>query len=145
MDKPRAVLDTDVLVGKDRDLLLRWTSEGAFSLYLSCYAAWELGRVAQRMGFGEEKHKEMFERLDALAELVDHREYQGEYPDWLSDPDDYHPIAAAVVAQAEYLVTADTNDFPPGEMFAGTTVITPEDFIELPTASGDKGVEQHGP
>ncbi len=131
MATPGAVLDTDVLVGKDRDLLIRWATRGAFILYLSRFAAWELGRVAQRMGFGEAKHKEFFRRVDATAELVDHREYEGEYPDWLDDPDDYHLIAAAIVAQADYLVTANTHDFPAGETFAGTTIITPGDFIDF--------------
>ena len=138
MAAPKAVLDTDVLLGKYRELLIQLASQGAFTLYLSRFAAWELGRVAQRMGFGEEKHKLYFRRLDAIAELVDHRAYKGEYPDWLSDPEDRHLIAAAVAAHVEYLVTANTSDFPPGETFAGVTVITPEDFIRLLATSSEE-------
>ena len=140
MDKPGAVLDTDVLVGGKRDVLIQLADDGDYVLYLSRFAAWEIGRVAQRMGFGEEKHKAFFRRLDAVAELVDHREYEGEYPDWLNDVEDYHLIAAAIVAKADYLVTANTRNFPPGETFAGTTVITPRDFIDLLATSRDKGV-----
>lgn len=141
MDKPRAVLDTDVLVGGKRDVLIQLADDGDYVLYVSRFAAWEIGRVAQRMGFGEEKHKGFFRTLDAVAGLVDHREYEGEYPDWLNDPEDYHWIAAATVAKVDYLVTANTKDFPPGETFAGITIITPEDFINLLATSRDKGVQ----
>jgi len=83
------------------------------------------------MGFGEEKHKRLFGRLDTVAELVDHRRYTGPYPDWLQDPDDRPLLAAAMVAKADYLVTANTRDFPPGKCFGSLTVVTPEEFLEI--------------
>jgi len=36
-----------------------------------------------------------------------------------------------VVGQAQYLVTANTRHFPPGQSFAGVTIITPEAFLRL--------------
>ena len=107
----RAVLDTDVLLGTQRDILIRAAERGRFTLCLSRFGAWELGRVAQRMGFGEEKHKAYFRRLDAIAELVDHNQYQGDYPEWLQDSDDRPLVATAAVAQTNYLVTYNIQTF----------------------------------
>jgi predicted nucleic acid-binding protein len=131
MAKPSAVLDTDVLLGPLRNILIELAERKVYTLFLSRFHAWELGRVAQRMGFGEVKHKRLFGRLDAIANLVDHRHYMGHYPDWLQDADDYPLLAAALVAQADYLVTANTQDFPPGKGFGKLTIITPQEFLDI--------------
>lgn len=131
MAKPSAVLDTDVLLGPWRSILIELAERKVYTLFLSRFHAWELGRVAQRMGFGEDKHKRLFGRLDAIASLVDHRCYAGHYPDWLQDPDDYPLLAAALVAQADYLVTANTRDFPPGKRFGKLTIVTPLEFLDI--------------
>lgn len=131
MAKPKAVLDTDVLVGPLRNILIELAERQVYTLFLSRFSAWELGRIAQRMGFGEDKHKRLFGRLDAVANLVDHRRYIGSYPDWLQDPDDRPLLAAALAAEADYLVTANTRDFPPGKRFGHLTIVTPEEFLDI--------------
>jgi len=83
------------------------------------------------MGFEEEKHKRLFGRLDAIANLVDHRHYTGPYPDWLQDADDRPLLAAALAAEADYLVTANTRDFPPGERLGKLTIVTPQEFLDI--------------
>ncbi len=132
MAKPRAVLDTDVLLGPLRNILIELAEREVYTLFLSRFHAWELGRVAQRIGFGEDKHKQLFSRLDAIiAHLVDHRRYTGLYPDWLQDPDDHPLLAAALAAQADYLVTANTRDFPPDQRFGRLTVVMPQEFLDI--------------
>lgn len=131
MAKPKAVLDTDVLLGTWRNILIELAEREIYTLFLSRFHAWELGRVAQRIGFGEARHKQLFARLDAIAKTVDHRRYAGSYPDWLRDPDDYPLLAAALVAQADYLVTANSRDFPPGECFGKLTIVGPQEFLAL--------------
>ncbi len=62
MAKPKAVLDADVLLGPLRNPLIELAERQLYILFLSRFKAWELGRVAQRLGFGEEKHKRLFQR-----------------------------------------------------------------------------------
>lgn len=131
MAKPKAVLDTDVLLGLLRNVLIELAERKMYALFLSRFHAWELGRVAQRIGFGEDKHKQLFGRLDAIANLVDHRRYTGAYPVWLRDTDDYPLLATALTAQADYLVTANTRDFPPGQRFGRLTIVTPQQFLDI--------------
>ncbi len=131
MAKPSAVLDTDVLLGPLRNILIELAEREVYTLFLSRFSAWELGRVAQRMGFGEDKHKRLFGRLDAIAHLVDHRHYTGPYPDWLRDLDDRPLLAAALAAEADYLVTANTQDFPPGKRLGKLTIVTPQMFLDI--------------
>ena len=53
------------------------------------------------------------------------------------DDEDYHLIAASIIADVDYLVTANTKDFPPYTMFANTTVVTPEAFIDILATAKD--------
>jgi len=73
------------LVGEYKFVLLKLAQQKAFELVWSHYGAWEFGRVAQRMGFREEAHRRLFDELQSIAEIVDHRSYRGPYPDWLAD------------------------------------------------------------
>jgi len=47
----------------------------------------------------------------------------------LPDPDDRHVLAAALVAGAEFLVTANLADFPARSMPAGVVALSPDDFV----------------
>lgn len=57
------------------------------------------------------------------AELVDAQLVtSGSYELWLHDPKDHPIMATALIGGVDYLVTANTRDFPPKKRFAGITV-----------------------
>lgn len=65
-----------------------------------------------------------------VAELVDAQLVTGgSYELWLHDPSDHPIMATALIGGVDYLVTANTQDFPPKQRFAGVTVITPDAFL----------------
>lgn len=47
----------------------------------------------------------------------------------LPDADDRHVLAAAMVAQAAYIVTANLIDFPAEALPAGVTAVSPDAFV----------------
>lgn len=47
----------------------------------------------------------------------------------LPDPDDRHVLAAAHVAEVDFLVIANLADFPVGSMPAGAMALSPDDFV----------------
>ncbi|MFM7583091.1 MAG: hypothetical protein ACKO9F_10310, partial [Caldilinea sp.] len=55
----------------------------------------------------------------------------GSYELWLHDPKDHPIMATALISGVDYLVTANTRDFPPKKRFAGITVITPNAFLSI--------------
>lgn len=73
----------------------------------------------------------MVSGYDALAEELQ-----------LPDPDDRHVLAAAVTANAAFLVTANLNDFPAEQMPAGLSVVSPDGLVvELLTHDLDTVVD----
>jgi len=47
----------------------------------------------------------------------------------LHDPNDHPIMATALIGGVDYLVTANTRDFPPKQRFAGIPVMTPDAFL----------------
>ena len=129
MAKIRAVLDTNVLVGKYRRALLAAAGLGIFEMILSPYILAEVRDVLTGdFKVPEDLATRFIAELEAIATVVDEREVcGGNYDEWLSDHDDYPVMATAIVGEADYLVTED-KDFLPKKKFAGTTIITATAF-----------------
>jgi predicted nucleic acid-binding protein len=132
LEEVRAVLDTNVLVGKYRQPLLAAAGLGIYELILSPYILDEVGEVLDRVfGVPAEMIANYLARLEDTAAIVDESVIEGgNYDEWLHDPDDHPVMATAIAGRADYLVTANTSDFPPKHRFAGTTLITPAAFAE---------------
>ena len=132
MEKIRAVLDTNVLIGKYRRALLAAAGLGIYELILSPYILDEVKDVLNEdFEVPETVVTDFVSELEGVATIVDETEISGgNYDDWLSDLDDHPVMATAIVGKADFLVTANTKDFPPKKRFAGTTLITPEAFAE---------------
>lgn len=132
MEQVRAVLDTNVLVGKFRKPLLVAAGLGVYELILSPYILNEVWDVL--VGDFEAPLREaavFVSGLEEIATMVDQTGVTGgNYDEWLHDRDDHPVMATAIVGKADFLVTANTKDFPPKKIFAGTTLITPEAFAE---------------
>lgn len=62
---------------------------------------------------------------DAIVAEYDHLIEAIELP----DADDRHVLAAAMIAHADYIVTANLNDFPAQALPAGVTAISPDAFV----------------
>jgi predicted nucleic acid-binding protein len=128
----RAVLDTSVLLGVHRNALLRFAAGDDYTIVWSAYIVQELQRKFREMGWRPEKAAMLFDFIDQIAVKVDHELIGGgNYDEWLLDVDDHPIIATAIAGRVDYLVTANTKDFPPKKQFAGITMITPDAFLRL--------------
>jgi predicted nucleic acid-binding protein len=68
--------------------------------------------------------------LTHLAIVVDYTRLEGgDYTRWLTDPDDEPILATALVGKAQYIVSANTRDFPPDGLYPGVQYLTPQDFL----------------
>jgi predicted nucleic acid-binding protein len=54
----------------------------------------------------------------------------GNYTDWLRDPDDVPLLATALVGKAQYIVSWNTRDFPSKGSFAHIRYLIPPQFLE---------------
>lgn len=131
MARIRAVLDTNVLVGRFRRPLLAAAGLGIYELILSPYILGEVRDVLiEDFAVPEIIASVFVSELEDAATVVDETRIRGgNYDDWLSDVDDHPVMATAIAGEADYLVTED-KDFPPKKRFAGTTLISPEAFAE---------------
>jgi len=131
-DKIRAVLDTNVLLGSYRLPLLRMAAADLFTIVWSDYIAAEMERKFVEIGWSENQSTKLRALIDRVAIIVDHTKITaGNYDEWLLDLDDHPIMATAIAGEVDYLVTANTKDFPPKKRFAGITIITPDAFEQL--------------
>ncbi|MFM7174855.1 MAG: putative toxin-antitoxin system toxin component, PIN family [Caldilinea sp.] len=135
MDRQRrisAVLDTNVLIGAQRRRLLILAALGSYRLVCSQYIIDEMRRVMARLGWSQGAADAQVQAILRVAELVDAQLLtSGSYELWLHDPKDHPIMATALISGVDYLVTANTRDFPPKKRFAGITVITPNAFLSI--------------
>ena len=80
------------------------------------------------------------EKLDRVRDLMDAHVRDCLVSDYrelidtleLPDPDDRHVLAAAIVAKADYIVTFNLRDFPPGNLRRyGIEALHPDKFVML--------------
>lgn len=80
------------------------------------------------------------EKLDRVRDLMDAHVRDCLVSDYhelidtleLPDPDDRHVLAAAIVAKADYIVTFNVKDFPPGNLRRyGIEALHPDKFVML--------------
>jgi PIN domain len=137
-----AVLDTSVLYGNtSRRALVEAIRQGRFDGVWSPHVIGELYRVLtirwlRKNGFGAASladlsrvSKDMMDVLLAALTLVDTGPTAHEPPITLSDADDFHLVRAARLAGAGFVVSANTNDFPPTNA-QGRHVFQGIEFIE---------------
>lgn len=128
-----ALLDANVLYpARLRDLLVRLAIAGLYQARWSeqildeCFE----NLIADRPDLpAENLHRTRDLLTIALPDAVvtDYQELVATLD--LPDPDDRHVLAAALVAGAEFLVSANLADFPAGSMPAGAAALSPDDFV----------------
>lgn len=128
----KAVLDTNVLLGANRDSFILAARTDLFQLVWSDYIEAEMRRVMRRMRWNLVRGEQYIAQLAHIAERVDYRQITGgNYDIWLTDPDDHPIMATALAGKVDYLVTGNTKDFPPKKRFAGITILSPDTFLHL--------------
>lgn len=152
-DKPIAVLDACVLAGTVRRLLLvALAREGAFTPVFSQRILDEAHRaIPKTYKNSAMSDAEKSKRADGvIASLV------SQFPDGsvkaedalsditLPDPDDVHVVAAAVNAQARFIVTENLKDFPQKRLTGlGLEPISTDAFATLCFGSLDAAQTTH--
>lgn len=128
----KVVLDTSALLSAERRALLYFAQKRLYTIVISNYIIWEMGRKMAELGWRKETARQYIDLLSDLAAWCDYRQITGgSYENWLRDPDDHPIVATALAGGAEYIVTWNIRDFPPKKRFAGfITIITPDAFLQ---------------
>lgn len=133
MAGPVALLDANVLYpARLRDLLVRLAIAGLYQARWSeqileeCFA----NLIADRPDLPVDHLKRTRNLLGVAVPDAVVTDYQHLIATLdLPDPDDRHVLAAALVARAEFVVTANLADFPARSMPAEVMVLSPDDFV----------------
>lgn len=137
--RPRAVLDTSVLLSIERDELLYLASKGIDTLACSPFLVGEVVRIRVEKAIQHNQERSLYRtrinnyvnEITRRAEMVNHTLLEGgDYTRWLHDPDDEPLLATALVGRAHVIVSWNTKDFPPSGSYAYVRYITPPQFLE---------------
>lgn len=138
--RPRAAVDTSVLLSAERHELLFLAHRGVYTLLWSAFLIAELVRIrtewaikqGQDRAVYRERINRFVEEVSRVAVLIDYTRLEGgTYGEWLTDPDDEPLLATALVGRAPYVVSWNTRDFPPGGLYAGVQYVTPPRFLAV--------------
>lgn len=129
----KIVLDTNVLVsgllgGTATDLIRRWRS-GAFKLIVSEEIVAEYRKVLMRPKFGLPGWV-VEELLDYLQSTSTWIEPSGDVKADARDPSDNKFLVAAIVGEADWIVSSDNDLLDIGE-FEGIRITSPWEFLSL--------------
>lgn len=128
------VIDTCVLVKASvRDTLYRAYVARLYQMHWTDNILIELRRNLSENNLttdaGAERLVQLIRSVFADAEITD---YQSLIPTMTNHPKDRHILAAAVVANAAFIVTENVRDFPEHALSDhGIEVLTPDDFLVL--------------
>ena len=133
MANPRVVLDTNILIsailfgGKPR-LILDDVIAGRIDCFLSSEILDELNAVLQRpkFGFTPSQCLAIIEELHRTCEII---KPISELSVQISDPDDKIILVCAVDADADYIISGDT-DLKRLHPFNGIQILTPALYLE---------------
>ncbi len=133
MEKPRIILDTNVLVAAFRStqgasfLLLELLSSETFSIHFSLPLLLEYEEVLQREALLSATELDKFlKRLHSIGTM--HKIYFL-FRWFLSDHDDDMVLEIAIASNATHIITFNKKDLKPAEMF-GIQVLTPKEFLQ---------------
>lgn len=133
----RAVLDTSVLLSGERHWLWLLTRLGYFEGVWSTFIVGELVRIRVEHSIRRGIERSVYrQRINDLIHLLTAALRVAHYPAgaggrYLNDPDDEPILATAIAAQAGFIVSLNTRDFPPDGLVAGVRFLTPTEFLAV--------------
>ena len=144
----RVVLDSSVLLGASRRVLVAGAALPYYQVYWSSWLVgefvrkrteWIAGRAVREGCPPAElrrRRRESRERVDAaiadmsrVFRLVDYTKAPPADLGWLTDTADWPVMQTALAARAAVLVTDNTRDFPIGEVRNGVEIVDAQQFI----------------
>ncbi len=146
--RPRVVLDSSVLLGASRRILVAGAALRYYDVYWSSWlirefvrkrTEWIANRAVKEGCTPAElrrRQRESRERVDAavadmsqIFQFVDYTKAPHTNLTWLADPNDWPVMHTALAARATALVTDNSRDFPVGETRNGVLIIAAQHFI----------------
>lgn len=136
MDKPRIVIDTNVVVAALRSKrgasqrLFDLIDRGKFEVHLSIPLCFEYEEVCARLvdeGFHTERDIAAFLRY--MCDVFRPRRIFFLWRPFLNDPDDDMVLELAVASRCSHIVTFNEADFRHVEQQFGIRVVTPKEFL----------------
>ena len=131
----KIVIDTNVFISALRSShgasyrLLRLVGKDRFTTYVSVPLVLEFESTAKRQSRSIGLlHSDIDDILDYLCMVSEHRRIFFLWRPFLKDPKDDMVLELAVVAEVEYIVTHNLEDFHEVEHF-GIKAITPKEFL----------------
>ncbi len=85
-------------------------------------------------GVYRQRVNDLIHALSDVCQVVNHRRVSAS--GMLPDPDDEPILATAIAANASYVVSLNTRDFPTGNVAMGVRFVTPVDFLNELVAHG---------
>ena len=137
--RPRAVLDTSVLLDAERPELLFAARRNLYTIVWSAFIAAEFARVRMELAFkhrldphvNRERINEFVYEVFLRGVTGNYTRLQGgNYERWLQDRDDVPVLATALVGKAQYIVSWNTKHFPSGGSYADLRYLTPRTFLD---------------
>lgn len=124
-----AVLDANVLLPIAlADIFLSLADEGLYRPVWTERILTETADAARRIGRGDITKRLQWMKIYFPRAMVHGWEEVPEKID-LPDPDDWHVLAAAIVGDADVIVTNNRKDFPPSRMPPGLSIVGPDEFL----------------
>ncbi len=132
-DRPRAVLDTSVLMSGERHWLWAWARLTRFEGIWNTQIIAELVRIRVETAIKHGARRRTYgPRINTLIRLLARVLVLVDAPDQpvppLADVNDASILATAIAAQADCIVTFNVRDFPADGAVAGIRILTPEQF-----------------
>lgn len=133
-DRPRVVLDTDVLLSalafEGRETVKIWdlAEEGRIEVFVSVYILAELQRnLVKQAAFSQAEAEEL---IDIVLDRVEVVRPSLTLAIIRRKDSDNRILECAVAAHADILITGNTRDLRPLAVFRGVRILTPGEFLE---------------
>lgn len=146
--RPQIVLDSSVLLGSSRRILVAGAALRYYNVYWSSWLISEFVRkrtewianravkegcttaeLRQRQRASRQRVDAAIAEMSHIFRLVDYTAAPPTDLAWLGDANDWPVVQTALVARAAVLVTDNARDFPIGEVRNGVQIVNHDQFI----------------
>jgi predicted nucleic acid-binding protein len=129
---PKAILDACILFRAAlRDTLLRAAEKGIYEVYWSDKILEEVNRnLIKTDKMDEQQVQRLLSAMRRFFPSATVKGFESLIPEMKNDPKDRHVLAAAVMAEAEIIVTSNLQDFPKSALSTyDIEALSPDEFL----------------